>query len=202
MKLFISYSRSDMPTCRIINNYLADVHDTWYDVRLRSHKPWWETIIEQIQHCDMFIYLLSSKSISSEWCQKEFAFAKKKDKIILPILLEAGILIPEKIREIQHIQMLDMSNGVTNIHNVTKLLNSITLIERELCQSYIGNGASTRPAPPPPPYTKREKRSLPKYAPITDNSIHKLVKIFHFKEHNGWVRSIDWSPDGFKACFR
>jgi hypothetical protein len=46
--------------------------NVWFDDNLHGGQPWWEEILSQIAICDIFVYLLSSESIASEYCLAEY----------------------------------------------------------------------------------------------------------------------------------
>jgi len=126
MRLFISYARVDKPVCLQIVDML-DVHEVWFDQRLRAGQQWWDEILHQLDWCHGYVYLLSPDSVKSEYCQREFTIAKSLGKHIFPVLIHRSTQIPELLKNIQY---ADLSNGM-DVHAVKNLLNAITLAERE-----------------------------------------------------------------------
>lgn len=127
MKLFISYARVDTPLCKQIVAELEKVHDVWYDKRLFAGDNWWDEIQYRIQDwCDGFVYLLSPESVESEYCQKEYNIARKKKKLIFPVLIQQRTDVPKGLG-ITH--WADLSLG---LENITELLNGLTNAERKL----------------------------------------------------------------------
>lgn len=126
MRIFISYARVDKPYCiQIVDT--VDVHETWYDQRLYAGQNWWKEILRRLDWCEGFIYLLSSDSVSSEYCQKEFELAQSLGKHIFPVLIRDNTQIPDALKDVQY---ADLTRGITP-DAVKTLLNSIYVAERQ-----------------------------------------------------------------------
>ena len=88
--VFISYSHSDTDIAiKLINSLKKLGNNIWVDINdLRPSFIWSEEIEKGIRGAFAFIYLLSPESIKlSSYCRKEFDFAVKHRKKIIPILL-------------------------------------------------------------------------------------------------------------------
>jgi two-component system response regulator DevR len=131
MKLFISYAHVDQPLCREIVAKLK-AHEVWYDEHLYGAQKWWDMIQEKLTWCEGFIYLLSSESVQSEYCRKEFTIALNNGaKYIFPILIRAGVdKHPEFPPELRDYQWIDCSAGLTG-DAVANLLNAIYVASEE-----------------------------------------------------------------------
>lgn len=127
MRLFISYARIDKSTCVQIAEML-DIHDVWYDQRIYAGQDWWEEILRRLDWCDVFIYLLSSYSIASQYCRDEYQIARRLKKRIFPVLIDDNCDVPEAIRKFQY---ADLSRGLTG-ESVSMLLNSLYRIEQQI----------------------------------------------------------------------
>ncbi|MBC7814622.1 MAG: SUMF1/EgtB/PvdO family nonheme iron enzyme, partial [Burkholderiales bacterium] len=93
---------------------------------LRAGQEWWDEIVRQLECCDGFVYLLSSDSINSQYCQKELDIALEHGKHIFPVLIHRSAIVPSSL---QHIQHVDFCDGL-DIKAVKSLLDSIYLAER------------------------------------------------------------------------
>jgi formylglycine-generating enzyme required for sulfatase activity len=126
MRIFVSYARVDKPYCiQIVDT--VDVHETWYDQRLYAGQNWWKEILRRLDWCEGFIYLLSSDSVSSEYCQKEFELAQSLGKHIFPVLIRDNTYIPDSLKDVQYV---DLTKGITP-DAVKTLLNSVYVAERQ-----------------------------------------------------------------------
>jgi hypothetical protein len=87
-KLFISYSRVDTSFTERLVERLRRVYglpNVWYDDELHGGQRWWKMILEQVAACGVFIYLLSNESVTSPYCQAEFAEALRLQKPIVTV---------------------------------------------------------------------------------------------------------------------
>ncbi len=126
MKIFVSYAREDKPFCiRIIETLQA--HDVWYDQRLYAGQDWWKEILRRLDWCEVFLYLLSPESATSQYCQRELELALRLKREIIPVLITRDAALPETMRDWQYV---DLSDNLT-VENVSQLLNAILMVERQ-----------------------------------------------------------------------
>ncbi len=137
MRLFVSYARVDKPFCVQVVNTL-DVHETWYDQRLYAGQHWWKEILRRLDWCEGFIYLISTESLDSEYCRREFELARKLGRHIFPVLIQNGVVLPPELAELQY---ADFSKGITP-DAVKTLLNAIYLAEHTQAESQNGHRQS------------------------------------------------------------
>lgn len=123
--VFISYSSADRPIVKDLSDLLSQVYEVWLDRKLAGGDKWWSEILQKISECNHFIYLISRESLDSEWCKKELLEAQQLGKHIIPVLVRARTEIP---KELQAIQIVDMSNGITakNLNQLYKALIKTT----------------------------------------------------------------------------
>ncbi|MGB7337618.1 MAG: toll/interleukin-1 receptor domain-containing protein, partial [Phototrophicaceae bacterium] len=125
-KLFISYRSSDAIKVDKIATDLALLqyddgtarYTTWQDKKnLPPASPhWWDAIVDAIIDCDVFVFHLSKASLKSEVCQAELDYAYKRNRPIVPVVLEGEFfldpnsgkyniaywdLVPEWLRNVQ-----------------------------------------------------------------------------------------------------
>ncbi len=126
MKIFVSYARADKPYCiRIIETLHA--HDVWYDQRLYAGQDWWKEILRRLDWCEVFLYLLSPDSVTSQYCRRELELALRLKRDIIPVLITRDTVLPENMRDWQYV---DLSDNLT-VENVSQLLNAILMVERQ-----------------------------------------------------------------------
>ncbi|MBC7815097.1 MAG: TIR domain-containing protein [Burkholderiales bacterium] len=124
MNIFVSYAHDDAAHVLAIQQSL-DIHVVWFDQRLSVGQAWWDEIERQIAASHCFLLLLSPRSLQSEFCQKELAFALKLNKPIAPVMVEL-MDIPQQL---SHFQIIRVTDGFTPEATV-KLLNGLFEIER------------------------------------------------------------------------
>ncbi len=145
-KVFISYKREDRPRVKILAENLRRArHTVWYDESLQVGDHWWDTICEQIEACDVFVFAISQRSLRSVPCQREREYAAKLGKPLLLIKVGALTAIPQ---EYQLIQFGDFSRSDTS--QLIDLIGGINA------------------APHAPPVPANVERPKPPVAPIDD----------------------------------
>lgn len=87
--IFISYSRKDINFAqKIVDALAANNLDTWIDWKsIPKGEDWEQEIYRGIEEADVFLFLISPDSVTSQMCNKEIACAVKNGKRILPIFI-------------------------------------------------------------------------------------------------------------------
>jgi len=101
-KIFISYKSDDRQKVKkIVDNLETLGFEVWYDQELKTGVKWWKEILLKIREADIFIFMMSEKSLKSIACTKEWNYAKDLKKPILPILISKNVIhevIPGELR--------------------------------------------------------------------------------------------------------
>ena len=90
MKIFVSYSRSDMTTVDL----LVDALETrgficLIDRRDLEYGEKWQGMLRDfIAEADSVVFVVTPRSVTSEWCRWEMAEVAKRSKRLVPIMLE------------------------------------------------------------------------------------------------------------------
>lgn len=109
IKIFISYNYSDKEISSTIFSFLKTKRFTIHDVdrSLYGGERIDRRISELIENCNIFIFIISKKSIDSDWSRRELNMAFQYDKTIIPILIERidSSNIPNVLRSIKYIDM-------------------------------------------------------------------------------------------------
>jgi uncharacterized protein len=134
LRIFISYSRSDKPTLKQLDQLIGLVYPnytTWYDEDIVGGEEWWKRIVAEIQSATMFIFLISDESLKSEYCQKELLFAIENNLTVIPVIirrLSSGYPgpVPEGLAEfLKARQYVDIINGFQDAECMAKLWGAI-----------------------------------------------------------------------------
>ena len=91
-RIFISYAREDgmEVALRLRNDLSAAGHAVWLDLaEIAAGGSWARDIEEAIENCDLALMLLSHGSYISDICRGEQLRALRKNKRVIPILLQA-----------------------------------------------------------------------------------------------------------------
>ena len=103
--IFISYSHSDIDIVKPFILELQSRYNVWYDEGIEPGVDYKDTIMERIDRCSIFFFLITKNSIMSNFCLKEIRYAEKKNKKFINIQIEDFIL-PDKFDfDYGHIQM-------------------------------------------------------------------------------------------------
>lgn len=88
-KFFVSYSRSNKDeVLKVINLLQASGHEVWWDTNIPAMSMWWATILDNIEWCEVFIFVASKKSAESAYCLAELKYAYDRQRPILPFMLD------------------------------------------------------------------------------------------------------------------
>lgn len=88
--VFISYSHRDTDFAnRLIAALNAVGHACWIDSsEIKGGDEWIMTIAEGINNSYAFVPVVTRKALESRWVQDEILWARQKNKLIIPVLLE------------------------------------------------------------------------------------------------------------------
>lgn len=86
--VFISYSRRDLNFVRqLLQGLKQQKIDPWLDLEdLPPAIPWKEEILQAVQCCNDFLFVISPESAVSEYCNLELNCALRHNKRLIPIL--------------------------------------------------------------------------------------------------------------------
>ena len=133
-RIFISYSRADAlfiePLVPLLEQVFPD-HEIWYDKHLTGGEDWWTRILNEISACNLFIYLLSNESLTSDYCQAEFREGLRLQKLALPVIVRPRTnveLAPDDLKaEIKRRNWIDMSGGFKDANTNGSLYRAVRL---------------------------------------------------------------------------
>jgi hypothetical protein len=106
-KVFLSYNReSEAAATVLVKDCEALGHTVWLDHELTGGQKWWDQILVRIRECDVFVLLLTPRSLGSTACQREYRYAIELAKPILPVLVSDGLstnLLPPELASLQFV---------------------------------------------------------------------------------------------------
>lgn len=173
-RIFISYSRADrqfidnlVPLIRKIyrNNIL------WFDDEIHGGTDWWQTILDQIEDCELFIYLISDEALESPYCQAELHEALRLKKQILPVIVRRlkkaypGNIDDDLATVLRKTQYVDMARGFRDPSNNAKLYAAINQL-LEVGRQQLETNVVSQPTPEPPVPDKKQLNSTVRAAYI------------------------------------
>jgi hypothetical protein len=105
--VFISYDRQSRDLAETLGEDIRELgHVAWLDRELTGGHPWWERILAQIRASDVFIYVLTPRSLDSDACRREHGYATALGKTVIPILAAEGVstnLLPPALAQLQFV---------------------------------------------------------------------------------------------------
>ena len=105
--VFVSYCRESHEKARSLAQDLEALgYQTWFDQALTGGQAWWNSILGEIQKCDIFAFALELESLNSAACKREYAYAAKLGKSILPVLIADDVdteLLPAALAQIHFV---------------------------------------------------------------------------------------------------
>ena len=126
--VFISYSRKDYNEVIAIKSFLEQQIPNlsiWFDMDgIESGEQFKSVIIKAINNSNCVMYARSEHAQKSEWVQRELAFASKKDKRIIPLLLNGAKPSDEFLFDFGDLNCIDSSNPL-QLEKLVRDLNNI-----------------------------------------------------------------------------
>ena len=111
-KIFISYQRlSKEKVTALVTDVSLLGYDVWFDQELGGGQNWWNTILESIRKCDIFIFAITEKALESMPCKLEYKYADSLNKPIFPVLIDGnGVSMNILPPELSKIHFIDYQN--------------------------------------------------------------------------------------------
>ena len=85
--IFVSYSHKDSNEVYEFINILQTKYNVWFDEGIHFGREWDEEIVDKIDKCALFIYIITENSLNSKNCKDEIAFAKQNDIPFINVLM-------------------------------------------------------------------------------------------------------------------
>jgi hypothetical protein len=91
MRIFICHTAEDKIITKLaamIKNALVDPDVYWDDTPNEVDPTEWDHLLDRIEACEIFVYVLSTQSRVSRLCQAQYDYATALNKPLLPVLIE------------------------------------------------------------------------------------------------------------------
>jgi len=163
-RIFISYSRADR---QFIDQFIPLIRrvygndSVWFDDDIHGGVDWWQMILNEIEKCDIFVYLISNEALESSYCQAEFREALRLKKQIIPVIVRRlDPVYPGNIDEdlaavLRRTQYVDMSGGFRDPNTISALYAALTRSLNVVPQQPL-NPVTLTPTPQPPVPDKKK----------------------------------------------
>ncbi|MEM9265641.1 MAG: TIR domain-containing protein [Cyanobacteria bacterium P01_F01_bin.13] len=116
-QIFVSYSEEDMSIQeKVRKRLMREGFTVWINtVDIPTATDFRKAINSGIEKADNIVFLLSSNSLVSQYCQQELTYAHRYHKRIIPLLVQSMdvAMLPN---ELQTLQFIDFSSLASDIH--------------------------------------------------------------------------------------
>lgn len=99
-KLFVSYASHDS---KAVDAIVADLRaagqefDVWFDKHsIPPGSNWWHAILKGIRNCDVFLFMISERSVQSPYSRLEIKYASDINRPIFPLMLPGAWVAANK----------------------------------------------------------------------------------------------------------
>ncbi len=111
-RVMISYSRRDSD---LVDRLERDLHaagfPVWVDRRdIEGGDEWSKEIHRAIDDASVILVVLSPAAVASPWVRREYRYALKQGKVVIPLLYHPSPQIP---RELERLQKIDFLAGIS-----------------------------------------------------------------------------------------
>ncbi len=117
INIFLSYALEDKAEMQIVKGRLSQKPNLRiFTTDMISAGEFWKSELRQaISQCDVFVVLLSPKSVSSKWVQVELGAAWGLCKPIIPIVTHRDLIgsIPLEMQDIQYLNLEELDDYST-----------------------------------------------------------------------------------------
>lgn len=163
-RIFISYSRADR---QFIDQFIPLIRRVYgndsvrFDDDIHGGVDWWQMILNEIEKCDIFVYLISNESLESPYCQAELHEALRLKKQILPVIVRRlkpdypGNIDTDLAAVLRRTQYVDMSGGFRDADTIASLYAALTRLLNAIPQQ-PSNPVTLTPTPQPPVPDKKK----------------------------------------------
>ena len=125
-QIFISYSHGESSEVQPVIRWLRDNgFNIWFDESIRAGESWREELAIAINESTMVLFFMSEKSVSSEHCRKEIAYALDAATPILSVVLEPVDLAPGLKLALSDVQAI-RANELTDQEFHDTLFSTVT----------------------------------------------------------------------------
>jgi hypothetical protein len=136
MKLFINYDYEDRD---YVNKLINNMEEAGYDVSyfasaLQVTDDWDAVILQHVQDCNVFIYLVGPESLQSPFCKDLYQYASALNKVILSVLIKPNFdlafdwtTLSEDQVNLATLDLSEFANANKGLFLIVAALNKISI---------------------------------------------------------------------------
>jgi len=109
LRIFLSYAAADREYARKLRSLLSRRSNLqiFTPEALSAGEDWVSKLKDEISQCDIFVVLLSSSSVNSEWVLSELGAAWALGKLIVPVITHPEVFskIPVVLKDVLSVEI-------------------------------------------------------------------------------------------------
>ena len=118
--VFVSYSHEDKRRVRDLVRRLQRAGlNVWFDERLRPSETWPRRLREEIRQRRVFLFLITSHTLSSHWCRWELYQAARANRLVIPVRFDE-IEMPPELQDVQYVDCSDRRDCAKKVLNAIR----------------------------------------------------------------------------------
>ena len=106
MTVFICFARGDSEAVEaLVRDIERTNREVWVDRELTGGERWWDEVLSQVRSCQLFVFVLSDKSLRSRACLSEYRYAVRLNRPVVPVLVRALTIspVPSGVADLQFV---------------------------------------------------------------------------------------------------
>lgn len=110
-RVFISYRSTERAAIQILVHEISNLrgYKVWYDQQLVGGQDWWTEIMEALENADIVVLALSPAYLKSDPCKREYDYALRLGKPLLPVQIDPNLKIDQLGATLQRLQIIPFS---------------------------------------------------------------------------------------------
>ncbi|MBO4667475.1 MAG: toll/interleukin-1 receptor domain-containing protein [Bacilli bacterium] len=132
--IFVSYSHIDANKVYEFINILQTKYNVWFDEGIHFGREWDEEIVNKIDGCSLFIYVITNNSLNSKNCKDEIAFAKQNDIPFINVIMddiELPTIFSFRYGRFQMLKYYEYQNKGEVLYDLERRSEEIKLTEKD-----------------------------------------------------------------------
>lgn len=93
--VFLSFAGEDKKEVEPIVCALQERYNVWYEDSLLIGEREYDDVVDKLDGCALFLYVVTNRSLDSEECDDRIAYAKRQKKPIVNLFPDGNVLLPK-----------------------------------------------------------------------------------------------------------
>lgn len=93
--IFVSYAHKDFDIVSKFIELLQEKYNVWFDEGIKYGNEWENEIINKLEKCSLFLFLITNNSLESINCRDEIFYARENKLNFINIIFEKDLVLPK-----------------------------------------------------------------------------------------------------------